>query len=137
MQATSTLTFHSRSLVTLPPAAEGGTLGQWRLYGASTHCELHNDRTELCISDQGCLLAESAVVQQQKMEGDREGNVNSEQVMGAGEDGPQGPEEPGPQPGSLCLILITEALKEERVETVNQEQGAEKPKNKGREGQGF
>lgn len=76
------------------------------------------------------------MVQQQKMEGDREGNVNSEQVEGAGEDGPQGPEEPGPQPGSLCLILITEAPKEERVETVNQEQGAEKP-NKGQEGQGF
>lgn len=76
------------------------------------------------------------MVQQQKMEGDREGNVNSEQVEGAGEDGPQAPEEPGPQPGSLCLILITEAPKEERVETVNQEQGAEKP-NKGREGQGF
>ena len=74
---------------------------------------------------------------EKRREGDREGNVNSEQVMGAGEDGPQGPEEPGPQPGSLCLILITEALKEERVETVNQEQGAEKPKNKGREGQGF
>lgn len=92
-----------------PPAAEGGTLGQGHLYGASTRCELRNDRTELCISDPGCLSAESAVVRQQKTEGDRERNVNSEQLMGAGEDGPQGLEEPGPQPGSLCLILITEA----------------------------